>query len=145
MIEVVTVLKNQEDFNRRVSGSSGSYHGLFATHPRNDTRLQEAIAAVGQLEETDATLKDNPVLRERLDGLVVGESAGSRQQDERNRYYQTLLGYTQVSDEWSVSETTTTVTAANQGVAELRVEARRLSKNNSPCLSRKNRISDLQN
>ena len=31
-------------------------------------------------------------------------------------------------DEWSVSETTTTVTAANQGVAELRVEARRLVK-----------------
>ena len=81
MIDVVTVLKNQEDFNRRVSGSSGSYHGLFATHPRNDTRLKEAIEAVGQLEEAEVTLQDNTALRERLDGLIVGESAGSRQQD----------------------------------------------------------------
>lgn len=147
MIDVVTVLKNQEDFNRRVSGSSGSYHGLFATHPRNDTRLKEAIEAVGQLEEAEATLQDNTALRERLDGLIVGESAGSRQQDERNRYYQNLLGYTLVfPDEWSVSETTTTVTAANQGVAELRVEARRLSKNIEPrvFLREELGISDLQ-
>ena len=35
MIEVITVLKNQEDFNRRVTGGGGTYHGLFATHPRN--------------------------------------------------------------------------------------------------------------
>ena len=147
MIDVVTVLKNQEDFNRRVSGSSGSYHGLFATHPRNDTRLKEAIEAVGKLEETEATLKDNTALRERLNGLVVGESAGSRPQDERNRYYQTLLGYTLVfPDEWSISETTTTVTASNQGVAELRIAARRLSKTIEPrvFLREELGVADLQ-
>ena len=147
MIDVVTVLKNQEDFNRRVSGSSGSYHGLFATHPRNDTRLREAIEAVGQLEETEASLQDDTALRERLDGLVVGESAGSRPQDERNRYYQALLGYTMVfPDEWSVVETTTTVTAGNHGAAKLRVEARRLSKNIDPrvFLREELEITDLQ-
>ncbi|HBW84448.1 MAG TPA: peptidase M48 [Gammaproteobacteria bacterium] len=147
MIDVVTVLKNQEDFNRRVSGSSGSYHGLFATHPRNDTRLKEAIEAVGKLEETEATLNDNTALRKRLNGLVVGESAGSRQQDERNRYYQTLLGYTLVlPDEWSISETTTTVTASNQGVAELRISARRLSKTIEPrvFLREELGVADLQ-
>ncbi|MCY4264759.1 MAG: M48 family metalloprotease, partial [Gammaproteobacteria bacterium] len=31
VIDVVTVLKNQEDFNRLTTGSGGSYHGLFAT------------------------------------------------------------------------------------------------------------------
>ena len=30
MINVITVLKNQEDFSRRVSGGGGGYHGLFA-------------------------------------------------------------------------------------------------------------------
>jgi predicted Zn-dependent protease len=49
MIEVIAVLKNQEDFNRLVSNTSGGYHGLFATHPRNDTRLQQAIAQVGNI------------------------------------------------------------------------------------------------
>ena len=60
---------------------------------------------------------------------------------------QDLFGYTQVfPDGWSVSETTTTVTAANPGVAELRVEARRLSKNIEPrvFLREELGISDLQ-
>jgi predicted Zn-dependent protease len=49
MIEVITVLKNQEDFNRVATGGGSTYHGLFATHPRNDRRLQEAIEQVDQL------------------------------------------------------------------------------------------------
>lgn len=133
MIDVVTVLKNQEDFNRRVQGNRGSYHGLFATHPRNDTRLQQAIASVGNLEEAEVTLLDNSDFRNHMDGLILGESNAARQNDSRNRYYQTLLGYTLVfPDDWSVSETTTTATAANPEAGNLRVEVQRLQQNMEP-------------
>ncbi len=135
MIEVITVLKNQEDFNRRVQGNRGTYHGVFATHPRNDTRLQEAIAAVGQLSESEVTLSDNTAFRNAIDGLILGESNASRQTDTRNRYYQTLLGYTVVfPDNWEVSETTTTATASNPGVGGMRIEAQRLQANVDPRL-----------
>ena len=133
VIDVVTVLKNQEDFNRLVTGSGGGYHGLFATHPRNDTRLQEAIAAVGKLEEGEITESDNTAFREAIDGLIVGTSAASQQQDVRNRYYQTALGYTVVfPDEWDVNETLTTVTASSAGTGNLRIEAQRLQDNIEP-------------
>ena len=88
MIEVITTLKNQEDFRRRVSGQGGGYHGLFATHPRNDTRLQQAIANAGNLDSDQVLETDHAVFRDHIDGLVVGESNASQTRDDRNRYYQ---------------------------------------------------------
>ena len=127
VIDVITVLKNQEDFNRRVRGNGDGYHGLFATHPRNDTRLQQAIAAVGQLEDSEITQKNNERFRQHIDGLIVGNSETSQVTEGRNRYYQGLLGYTLVfPDEWEISETTTTVTATATDAGSLRIEAQRL-------------------
>jgi predicted Zn-dependent protease len=133
MIEVITVLKNQEDFNRRVTGGGGSYHGLFATHPRNDRRLQEAISQVGQLEDTEVIESDNEIFRDELNGLIVGQSNASQRTDQRNRYYQDLLGYTLVfPDDWGISETTTTVTASADSIGNLKVGAQRLQGNIEP-------------
>ena len=121
------MLKNQEDFNRRVRGNGDGYHGLFATHPRNDTRLQQAIAAVGQLEDSEITQENNERFRQHIDGLIVGNSETSQETEGRNRYYQGLLGYTLVfPDEWEISETTTTVTATATDAGSLRIEAQRL-------------------
>src|SRR5688500_2454983 len=51
MIKVISVLKNQELFDIEAAKQEGReprrYHGLFATHPDNDTRLQ---AVVGEAE-----------------------------------------------------------------------------------------------
>jgi predicted Zn-dependent protease len=133
MIEVITVLKNQEDFRRLVSGEGGGYHGLFATHPRNDTRLQQAIASVGRLDSDQVLEVDHAVFRQHIDGLVVGQSNASQTQDDRNRYYQTLLGYTMVFPaDWLVSETTTTVTATGPDNDSLHVEVQRITENLQP-------------
>lgn len=133
VINVVTVLKNQEDFNRKIGNSDRSYHGLFATHPRNDKRLQEAIGSVADISENEITEIDNSDFRENLEGLIVGESAASRNSDTRNRYYQTLLGYTMVfPDEWTIDETMTTVTANAPGIGSLRVGTQRLQQNIEP-------------
>lgn len=136
VIEVVTVLKNQEDFNTKVANQQPSYHGLFATHPRNDTRLQQAIASVGALPPSQATLVDDQKFRDRMDGLVVGESQRTTGTGARNRYYQQLLAYTMVfPDDWSVNETATTVVAsAGDGQASLRVEVRRMQESKEPRL-----------
>ena len=147
MIDVITVLKNQEDFNRLVSNNSGGYHGLFATHPRNDTRLQQAIAQVSDISGNEITQTDNMLFRERLDGLVIGQSQRSQTQDARNRYYQALLGYTVVfPDEWQIDETTTTVTASNSARGTIRIEAQRIQENIEPRLFIRDKlgISQLQ-
>lgn len=135
MIDVITVLKNQEDFNRLVSNNSGGYHGLFATHPRNDTRLQQAVAQVGNISGNEITQTDNSKFRQNLDGLIVGQSQRSQTQDARNRYYQPLLGYTVVfPDEWQIDETTTTVTASHPEMGSIRIEAQRIQDNIEPRL-----------
>lgn len=133
VIDVITVLKNQEDFNRRISNNSGGYHGLFATHPRNDTRLQEAIAQVGGISDNQITETDDTKFRETVDGLVVGQSQQSQSTETRNRYYQSLLGYTVVfPDEWEISETTTTVTASQADVGSIKIEVQRIQENIAP-------------
>ena len=147
MIDVITVLKNQEDFNRLVSNNSGGYHGLFATHPRNDTRLQQAIAQVSNISGNEITQTDDTRFRERLNGLVIGQSQRSQTQDARNRYYQALLGYTVVfPDEWQIDETTTTVTASNAERGTIRIEAQRIQENIEPRLFIRDKlgISQLQ-
>ena len=119
MVEVVTVLKNQEDFTKRVSGESISYHGLFATHPRNDTRLIQAVNAVGELAPGEAAEVDPAVFRERLEGLPLGQARQTAGSQDRNRYYQNLLNYTVVfPDGWQHEETPTTVTASAPDEAE---------------------------
>lgn len=135
MIEVITVLKNQEDFNRLISNNSGGYHGLFATHPRNDTRLQQAVAQVSNISGNEITQTDNTRFRESLDGLIIGQSQRSQTNDARNRYYQALLGYTVVfPDEWQIEETTTTVTASHPEQGSVRIEAQRIQDNVEPRL-----------
>ncbi len=47
MIRVISVLKNQELFDAQLAREENrpprAYHGLFATHPENDTRLKEVV------------------------------------------------------------------------------------------------------
>ena len=147
MINVVTVLKNQEDFNKRVNNGGSGYHGLFASHPRNDTRLQEAIASVAGLDNVEIRETDNTEFRQTIDGLIIGASQASQTQDVRNRYYQALLGYTVLfPDDWEVTETTTTVTASAQNVGNFRIETQRLQENIEPRIFLKDTvgISNLQ-
>jgi len=79
MIEVVGVLKDQEVFDRDVAKAEGreprAYHGLFASHPRNDRRLQEVVRAARQYAGQVPKIDDG---RDRylkmLDGMVFGDS-----------------------------------------------------------------------
>lgn len=136
VIDVITVLKNQEDFNTKTANKQPSYHGLFATHPRNDTRLQQAVSNVGALPPSKATLVDNQNFRDHMDGLIVGESQNIVGTEARNRYYQQLLGYTMVFPSgWTINETPTTVSAKNpEGTSRLLVEVQRMQESKEPRL-----------
>ncbi|PCI66652.1 MAG: peptidase M48 [Piscirickettsiaceae bacterium] len=79
MEKVITTLKNQELFDKKLAREQGreprAYHGVFSTHPANDTRLQQV------LRRTSARFQLNPVGKEqdvaflkRLSGLTFGDS-----------------------------------------------------------------------
>ena len=67
MIDVVRLLKNQELFEIQRANEEGReprvYHGVFSSHPDNDTRLKEVVASAGKVARveqrpTTATLSD---------------------------------------------------------------------------------------
>jgi predicted Zn-dependent protease len=91
MIEVLSTLKDQDLFEReraRIENRQPHlYHGVFASHPDNDTRLQQAVAtassgaakATGDITNAEGFLKE-------ISGLPVGSSR--RQGMVRdNRFY----------------------------------------------------------
>lgn len=79
MIDVVAVLKNQDLFERDRARAEGRepriYHGVFSSHPDNDTRLREAVASAGTVQGLATGAADH---RERylkaIDRLAVGSS-----------------------------------------------------------------------
>lgn len=92
MIEVVKVLKSQEDFAREQAArrgeapTAGGYHGLFDSHPDNDRRLQEVIGPARALAGGNQEVgRDN--FLQMLDGLVFGDSAASGIRRGRNFYH----------------------------------------------------------
>lgn len=80
MIEVVKVLKYQEDFAREQAAASGraaapaAYHGLFDTHPDNDTRLQQVVAAASPLGSGRGEVGRERYLQ-MIAGMPFGDSA----------------------------------------------------------------------
>lgn len=107
LLDVIGVLKNHELFQRVKAKNSGqpvgTYHGVYATHPRNDKRLQTVIQAAAELD--DGAYIESPekpgAFRRHTDGLVWGQSAQG--QRDRNRYYHNKLGFTVEKPEgWDV-------------------------------------------
>jgi len=138
MVEVIEVLKNHEDFMKRTSNRTAvAYHGLFASHPRNDTRLQEVVGKAGTLSSENMTTVDPAVFRSQMTGLIVGPSPqNATGGEQRNRYYQNLFNYTLIfPDGWAKEETTTTVVGTSiDEQSMLKVEAQRLQNAKDPRL-----------
>lgn len=97
MIEVVRVLKNQETFSRDQAAKrgqaqpAGGYHGLFATHPDNDRRLQQVVGPASALATGQQELNREAFLQH-LQGLPFGDSAAGGVR-RGQRFYHAELGF----------------------------------------------------
>ncbi|HHJ12804.1 MAG TPA: peptidase M48 Ste24p [Gammaproteobacteria bacterium] len=78
MIEVIGVLKNQELFEKQLAREEGRaarvYHGVFASHPDNDRRLQEVVSEAGRLHFSDNPQLARDAFLPHLEGLAYGDS-----------------------------------------------------------------------
>jgi predicted Zn-dependent protease len=77
MLQVIRVLKAQETFEvdraRREGRQPNVYHGLFSTHPDNDTRLQQVVGKAGGLAASDRTNRVNRELYlKTISGITYG-------------------------------------------------------------------------
>ncbi|MEM9257706.1 MAG: peptidase M48, partial [Pseudomonadota bacterium] len=116
---------DQEQFQRVKAKAGGkptqTYHGLYASHPRNDQRLRTVVREAGQLDQE--TFIEDPSspgeFRRRLEGLVWGESVQGEQAE--NRYYHTKLDFTfEHPPGWKVNAGSSTIIAtALDGSADM--------------------------
>ncbi len=94
---VLATLKDQESFDKQLAKEEGreptAYHGLFATHPNADRRLQEVVGAGSRFEsagEPRGARRDEYLSQ--IDGLVFGD--GEKDGIRRGRdFYHGELGF----------------------------------------------------
>tara|TARA_A100001015_G_scaffold312321_1_gene417293 strand:+ start:144 stop:1619 length:1476 start_codon:yes stop_codon:yes gene_type:complete len=135
MIKVIGILKSQEQFDKQLAAEEGreprAYHGIFSTHPDNDSRLQEVIMAANKYE-TDYK-KDNQRFFKMIDGLVLGNS-----EDEgvvrNNRFYHKQLGITiAFPDNWKIDNLPDRLLASTKSKdAVIQISLRDLNKRQTP-------------
>ncbi|PHS72750.1 MAG: peptidase M48 [Cycloclasticus sp.] len=79
MRKVITTLKNQELFDKQLAKEQGrkprAYHGVFSTHPDNDTRLQQVLNRSGRgVNLNQDTNRVDINFLNKLAGLTFGDS-----------------------------------------------------------------------
>ncbi len=94
MIEVISILKNQELLDAEIAKQEGReprrYHGLFATHPDNDTRLQQVVGESSHLTVANPNGGYAQFLQQ-IDGLTFNES-GDQGVVRNNKFMHADLG-----------------------------------------------------
>jgi len=94
MLGVLGVLKDNEVFHSRVSGSGrGTYHGVFADHPRTDKRLQEVILKAGTLPPGE-NFRGREEFRKIMTGVVFGDNYDGNKRKDQERFTHKNLGIT---------------------------------------------------
>ncbi|MDX1513580.1 MAG: M48 family metalloprotease [Gammaproteobacteria bacterium] len=106
MLEVIGVLKDQEVFEvaraKREGREPNVYHGVFSTHPDNDTRLQEVVGKARALAGRGEGRVNHEGYLRMIDGMTYGPSAKEGVLRD-NRFYHADLGITiQFPARWRV-------------------------------------------
>lgn len=126
IIKVIGVLKNQELQDAQLAKQEGReprrYHGLFASHPDNDTRLQKAVGDADQLTST-VHFEGRSEFLNASDGLVFNDNS-EQGVVRNNRFYHGELGIAvQFPRDWQVHNLPTALIAVSpQGEAQIQMK-----------------------
>ncbi len=115
MLGVVGILKDQEEFEKKRAADENrqprTYHGVFATHPRNDQRLKEVVRAAERFRNPDARYSDPKVFLRQLEGTTFGDSESQGMLRGNNFYHKPLDLHIQFPENWRVENQPTQLVA----------------------------------
>lgn len=127
IIETISVLKDQELFAKEVRQQTPSYHGLFATHPKNDKRLHDIVDYAQQsVPETSA----DPVgdFWEMIDGLHYGMPTTTGTRNNNIYYDKRFRVVVEYPEGWYVSKHQTHISgSAPNGATQAKIEISRFT------------------
>lgn len=126
MIKVVAVLKNQELFDAEVAKAEGrqprAYHGVFASHPDADTRLQQVVGEAGRPAPGATRVNQEEFLRV-IDKMVFADSPAQGIIRNDNFYHVDFGMALTFPHDWKIRNQPANVTAtnpANDAIIDLR-------------------------
>jgi len=95
IIDVLRVMKQKEIYEveraRQEGREAQVYHGIFSTHPDNDTRLKEVVGAADKLQVNQSAVINRMGYLGHIKGLAYGESHRNRV-IRGNTFYDRKLG-----------------------------------------------------
>jgi len=127
MIDTLHVLKDHSLFARNVQNQPTVYHGLYASHPKNDRRLYEAVQT-SQGKVTPVLRESERDFWEMIDGLVFGDEAATGLIKGETYYNGGLRVVFSFPDGWVVRNTAAEIIGqAPQGSSGAFISAQRLN------------------
>ncbi|MFV2090278.1 MAG: M48 family metalloprotease [Pseudomonadales bacterium] len=104
MIDVIYVLKDHSLFAKNVLRQPTVYHGLFASHPKNDKRLNDAVEKSMHLFPAELREPERDFWG-MIDGLVFGNEASTGLIKGTTYYHGSLRVVIGFPEGWDVSNT----------------------------------------
>jgi len=130
MIKVLDVLKNQELYDAEVAKSEGreprSYHGVFASHPDADQRLQEVVGEAGRIPAGTGRVNQEEFLRA-IDKIPFGYSESQGFVRNFTFYHHDLGLAFKFPENWRITNQPDRVSAVNRNndvLIEMRLAGR---------------------
>ena len=136
MFEVLSVLKDQEIYSKKIAEQRGqeprTYHGVFASHPSNDSRLKEVLNNVSvSFKEGKKKISDNYL--NMIEGMVFGDSEQSGIRRGNEFFHGPLNFFMSSPNSWEIINTPNSlVFTSPSGEARLQVTLEDLNFKESP-------------
>jgi predicted Zn-dependent protease len=151
MIDVISVLKDQATFAEAEAKKQGrdyqGYHGLFASHPDNDTRLQQVVGEADKYAQSQNGAVKRDVYLQRIAGMTFGDSEdqGIR---SANRFYHLPMRFAlEFPQNWHINNNPDSLQAiAPQGKAYMQMGASDINRKQTPqqFIQQRLKIEDLR-
>jgi predicted Zn-dependent protease len=129
LLEMLTTMKDLEILQKERAAQRGaprrSYHGIFASHPRNDMRLRSAVSKAKTAESSVTRDSGEARYRQMTEGLVWGENFEEKESRPERYSDMTLRVRFDFPDGWTHQENKKTKTVIGEpegGEARLRMQ-----------------------
>ena len=117
MIEVVGILKDQELASRQRALAEGkqprSYHGLFATHPRNDTRLKQVVSEADKYQTPQKNITNSEKFMRLMNDVAYGQSEAQGIIRKNKFYHKGLDLHIEFPEGWTIQNESDRLVAQN--------------------------------
>lgn len=137
MIDVIRVLKDQETFSAAEAQKQGreaqGYHGLFASHPDNDTRLHEVVAAADKYAGAQKAKIGHSEYLTQINGLIFGDSEEQGIRSDRHFYHLAMNFAVEFPADWQINNNPDSLQSLSpKGAAIVEMRATDLNRKLSP-------------